>query len=152
MPGRSMIGAIQAQIGAAFDFDLLDPTGEVRVLKLCYSIPDAIYIEPETGLDRWLIRSAMQDLLPDAVRLNRNRGRQAGDLVPRLRACANEVDAALSEVGRGPASEYLDLARLQASWHYIQQNDTPKAFHDAITLLTRGLMVGLFVNQTDATA
>ncbi|MBI3891936.1 MAG: asparagine synthetase B, partial [Candidatus Wallbacteria bacterium] len=94
-PGRNFIGAIHAQQGAAAGLEILDPTSDVRLLQFCLSVPDEVHRDRETGLDRWLVREAMKGRLPDAVRLNSRRGRQAGDLVPRLRAIASEVDATL---------------------------------------------------------
>ena len=61
-------------------------------------MPDRIFVDSQSGLDRWLIREAMAGTLPDDVRLNRQRGLQAADLVPRLRASAAEVETALAEV------------------------------------------------------
>ena len=110
-------------------------------------MPDHIFIDPDTGLDRWLIRAAMEDRLPDEVRLNRRRGRQAGDLVPRLRACAGEVETALDELTTGPAAAYVDVPYIRQVWQMIQMQDTPEALRKAITILTRGIMAGLFVND-----
>ena len=104
-------------------------------------------MDPVTGLDRWLIRAAMKDRLPDEVRLNRRRGRQAADLVPRLRACAAEVEAALDELQRGPAAAYIDVTYVREVWQLIQTQDTPEASNKAISILTRGIMAGLFVNE-----
>jgi asparagine synthase (glutamine-hydrolysing) len=98
-------------------------------------------------MDRWLIREAMKGRLPDEVRLNQNRGRQAGDLVPRLRASSGEVAAALNELACGPAAEYVDVPYMRQVWQMIQTDDTPEAFHKSITILTRGIMAGLFVND-----
>lgn len=146
MPGRSHGGALHAELGAAYGLDVRDPTGDARVLTFALSVPDHIFMDPGTGLDRWLIREAMKDRLPDQVRLNRKRGRQAGDLVPRLRACAAEVDCALDEMRRGPAAEYVDVPFMQETWGVIQTQDTPEAFSKAFVILTRGIMAGLFVN------
>jgi asparagine synthase (glutamine-hydrolysing) len=89
----------------------------------------------------------MKGRLPDEVRLNRRRGRQAGDLVPRLRASAAEVDNALEELACGPATEYVDVPYMRQVWQMIQTQDTPEVFHKAVTVLTRGVMAGLFVNR-----
>jgi asparagine synthase (glutamine-hydrolysing) len=148
-PGRSFIGALHAQMGAAHGLDVRDPTGDARVLAFTFSVPDWVFMDPASGLDRWLIRAAMQGRLPDDVRLNRRRGRQAGDLVPRLRACAAEVEAALDEIARGPGGGYVDVSRLRQAWAMIQAHDTPEAFQLAVTVLTRGVMAGLFVNEFD---
>ncbi|TRZ84074.1 asparagine synthetase B [bacterium] len=146
-PGRSFGGALHAQMGAAHGLEIRDPTADARVLAFTFSVPDPIFMDPATGLDRWLIRTAMKDRLPDAVRLNRNRGRQAGDLVPRLRACASEVETALDELARGAAVEYVDVPYMREVWQMIRTQDTPEAFHKSVTVLTRGIMAGLFVNQ-----
>jgi asparagine synthase (glutamine-hydrolysing) len=146
-PERSAGGAVHAELGAAFGLDVRDPTADARVLAFTFSVPDHIFMDPQTGMDRMLIREAMKGRLPDEVRLNRKRGRQAGDLVPRLRASASEVEAALNELARGPAAEYVDVPYMRQVWQMIQTEDTPEAFHKSITILTRGIMAGLFVND-----
>jgi asparagine synthase (glutamine-hydrolysing) len=145
-PGRSHVGALWAETGAAFGLEVRDPSADARLLAFTFSVPDWVFFDPHSGLDRWLIRQAMQGRLPDEVRLNRRRGRQAGDLVPRLRACAVEVETALDELERGPAAAYLDVTYMRQAWQMIQTQDTPEAFRKAVTVLARGIMAGLFVN------
>jgi asparagine synthase (glutamine-hydrolysing) len=147
MPGRALVGGYWAEMGAAFGISVRDPTADARVLQFAFSVPDHIFIDPATGMDRWLIREAMKGRLPDEVRLNRRRGRQAADLVPRLRATAWEVEQALDECARGPAAEYVDVPYMRETWQYIQTHDTPEAFRKAVTILTRGVMAGLWVNR-----
>ncbi|MFZ4859319.1 MAG: asparagine synthetase B family protein [Desulfuromonadaceae bacterium] len=146
-PGRCAVGALLANLGAAFDIEMRDPTADARVLAFTFSVPDRIFIDPKSGMDRWLIREAMKGRLPDEVRLNRDRGRQAGDLVPRLRACAEEVETALDELALGPAAEYVDVMYMRQAWQTIRAEDTNVAFIKAVTILTRGIMAGLFVND-----
>ena len=110
----------------------------MRVVELTLSVPDRVFIDPRTGTDRWLIREAMRGRLPDEVRCNQARGCQAADLVPRLRACADEVEQALSEVAAGPAAAYVDVANMRAVWNMVQTEDTPLAFIRAITVLDPG--------------
>lgn len=145
-PSCSFAGALWHENGAAYGLDVRDPTADARLLAFCLSVPDHIFIDPKTGMDRWLIREAMQGRLPDEVRMNRKRGRQAADLVPRLRACANEVEDALDELASGPAVEYLNVPHMRQVWRMIQTDDTPEAFHKSVTVLTRGIMAGLWVN------
>lgn len=147
LPGRSFIGALWAEKGAAHGLDIRDPSGDARVLTFTFSVPDWVFMDPATGLNRWLIRAAMQGRLPDEVRLNRKLGVQAGDLVPRLRACAAEVEMALAELAQGPAAAYLDVPYMRQVWQMIQTEDTPEAHRKAVTVLTRGIMAGLFVNE-----
>jgi len=147
LPGRSFTGAFNAQAGAAHGLEIRDPTADARVLAFTFSVPDSVFIDPKTGMDRWLIREAMRDRLPDVVRLNRKMGRQAGDLVPRLRACAGEVDAALDELALGPAAEYVDVSYMREVWAMVKTKDTPETFRKSVTVLTRGIMAGLWVND-----
>ena len=147
MPGRSLVGALWAEMGAAWGLDVRDPTQDARLLAFSFSVPDPIFRDPTTGCDRWLIRAAMEGRLPDEVRLNQRRGRQAGDLVPRLRADANAVETALDELARGPAAAYVDVPYMRQTWQLIQTHDTREAHSKAVTILTRGIGAGLFVNE-----
>lgn len=144
--GLSLGGAKWAENGAAHGLEVRDPTADARVLAFTLSVPDRIFMDPETGVDRWLIREAMKGRLPDEVRLNRKKGCQAGDLVPRLRACADEVETALDELAAGPAAAYVNVPYMREVWTMVRSDDTPEAFHKAVTILTRGIMAGLWVN------
>lgn len=146
-PGRSIVGAINAELFGAYNIDFRDPTADIRVLEFALSVPDHIFIDPKTGIDRWLIREAMKNRLPDEVRLNRRRGRQAGDLVPRLRKSAIEVEATLDELARGPAASYVNIPYMRQVWKMAQSDDTIDAFIKSQSVLLRGIMAGLFVND-----
>ncbi|WCM28010.1 asparagine synthase-related protein [Sphingomonas sp. QA11] len=145
-PGALKVGALYAEVGAATGISITDPTADPRLLEFCLSIPDSLYVDPQTGVERWLVREAMKGRLPDEVRLNRSIGRQSGDLVPRLRQFAGDVEEALAEVARGPGAEYVDVARMRRVWQQVQVEDNGQALNLAGTVLTRGLMAGLFVN------
>jgi asparagine synthase (glutamine-hydrolysing) len=80
------------------------------------------------------------------VRLNRRRGRQAADLVPRLRTSADEVERALTEIENGPGAEYVSVPAMRAVWRRVGAEDSPHTLKLAVTVLTRGIMAGLFVN------
>ncbi|MBF0547630.1 MAG: asparagine synthetase B [Candidatus Riflebacteria bacterium] len=150
LPGRSGPGRLHAIIAAAAGIEIRDPTSDARVQAYTLSIPDKIFIDPKTGVGRWLIREAMKGRLPDEIRLNKTRGLQAGDLVGRLRHCAEEVEEALSELKGGRAAEYINVPYLYAIWQKILVEDTRETFRQAVTTLTRGIMAGLFVNWTEA--
>jgi asparagine synthase (glutamine-hydrolysing) len=144
--GVGNMGHSQQTAGAAAGIDPRDPTRDVRVIEFTFAVPDRIFIDPATGTDRWLVRQAMVDRLPDEVRQNARRGRQAADVVPRLRACRAAVDEVLEEVAHGPATDYLDVTRLRAHWRLIQEQDSMTSYLMA-TAFERGLLAGLFVNS-----
>jgi asparagine synthase (glutamine-hydrolysing) len=145
-PGALKAGAMQAELGTAAGIAITDPTADPRLLEFCLSIPDSAYVDPETGMGRWLVREAMKGRLPDEVRLNRSIGRQSGDLVPRLRQVAGDVEDALAEIEHGPGAGYVDLPKMREVWRLIQTEDSRRALDLGGTLLMRGLMAGLFVN------
>ena len=96
------------------------------------------------GTDRWVLRAAMQGLLPDDVRLNRRLGMQAADVGQRLIDSSAEVDRTLSELEASQlVSMYLDVPRLNRAWESLKQEIGPQTTHATVTILTRGIMAGL---------
>jgi asparagine synthase (glutamine-hydrolysing) len=146
-PGRSTVGATYAELGAAYGLEIRDPSADVRLLEFALSVPDEIYIDPQTATNRWLIREAMKGRLPEEVRLNRRRGRQAADLVTRLRDSAAEVECVLNELDSGPAAAYLDVSYMRDVWEMVKAQDSPEALSKARKILMRGIAAGLFVNH-----
>ena len=144
LPGRSFVGGNWARRGAAAGLEVRDPTTNVRVMAYTLAVPDTIF-RARVGLDRALLRQALAGLLPDAVLLNPRRGRQSADLVARLRAAPQEMEAALDQVCTGPAAAYIDPARLRSAWQAIQQEISQITTHCAVTVLTRGLHAGFFL-------
>ncbi|NOZ05057.1 MAG: asparagine synthetase B [Chloroflexi bacterium] len=144
-PGRSLLGSLWAMNGAAFGLEVRDPTLDKRVLAYTLAVPDAVFTG-QNGLDRWLIREAMVGLLPDEVRLNQRRGRQAADLGERLLRTAPEMDEALAELAASErVTRYLDVERMRAAWSNLQAEVNTETTHRAVTILLRGLMAGLFL-------
>lgn len=43
-PGRSIVGAISAEMGIAFGLEIRDPTVDKRVMEFCLGIPDRLYV------------------------------------------------------------------------------------------------------------
>jgi asparagine synthase (glutamine-hydrolysing) len=145
LPGRSFLGSIWAENGAAHGLDVRDATFDKRVMEFTVSVPDREYAGPDE-MERWLIRCAMQGLMPDEVRLNRKRGRQAADLGQRLIQSAAEVDAVLGELESSQlAAEHLALDRMRQVWQSLQDDVNARNSQLAVTILTRGIMAGLYL-------
>lgn len=142
-PGSSLLGSIWAEFGAAYQMEVRDPTLDKRVLMYTISVPDRFFTGPD-GQDRWLIRAAMAGLLPDTVRLNHLRGRQAADLGQRLCQVSAAVDQTLDQVAQSEAVNYLDLSKMRAVWQAIQTERNLASTQKAVTILLRGLNAGLF--------
>jgi asparagine synthase (glutamine-hydrolysing) len=139
-------GARLAETAAAHELSICDPTVDVRVIKYCLAVPDDQFVHP-TGGPRWLIRRAMRGALPAEVLDNPRRGLQAADLVLRLRAHPEEMEAALDECERAArVADYIDLPRLRQVWNSVCADNSVATGDDARAILTRGLMAGLAVS------
>jgi asparagine synthase (glutamine-hydrolysing) len=67
-------------ISLHYGIRLLDPTADKRILEFCYSAPYWVFYQSNTTLGRrCLVRQGLSGILPDAVRFNRFRGKQASD-------------------------------------------------------------------------
>lgn len=143
-PGASTLGARQYQESWAGGFDLLDPTADRALVEFCATVPVAQF---HNGVqDRWLMRRALAGLLPDAVRLQRKRGRQAADLGFRVAANQAELAAALAYLRRHAlAAELLDLARMEQVLAHAAANPVTVSHRECGLLLLRGVMIGLFL-------
>ncbi|MEZ4590937.1 MAG: asparagine synthase-related protein [Chloroflexota bacterium] len=142
-PGHSIMGTIWAEIGAGFGMEVRDPTIDKRVLSYTIAVPDAFFVAAD-GADRRLIRTAMRGLLPDEVRLNPKRGRQAADLGQRLANSGDEVERVLAEVSKSGATSYVDLGKLQGAWQAIQTETSLQSTTKGGTILLRGLNSAMF--------
>lgn len=143
IPRITPFGAMWAETSAAFGLDVRDPTADVRLLEFCLSIPDSVYRDAER--DRLLVRQAMEGLLPPAVQWNRQRGRQAADLVFRLRDDAVNVGEAVRSVVASPvARATLNVGALLDAWARIRAGVTAGTIDEAFQF-ARLLHLGLFV-------
>jgi len=145
--GRTIVGALLAEEGRALGLEIRDPTADIRLLTYCLGVPAHLFVDPQTGMDRMLMRTAMIGVLPDAVRLNRRRGLQAADIIPRLRRDRDAMEACLDELERGNAIHYINLPRLRQVWEQVLTRDDWETHTAAKAVLLRGIMVGLFVQN-----
>jgi asparagine synthase (glutamine-hydrolysing) len=139
-------GPVHQAYGASCGLEVRDPTTDVRLLEFCFGIPDEIHTH--NGGERMLVREAMEGLLPPKVQWNTVRGRQAADVALRLLDHRDEMETALRGLESSPiVGEYLDLKALRASWQALQAEVTPQTAAKATTLLMRGVMAGMFLQQ-----
>ena len=140
----SLIGATWAEMGAAYTLEARDPTMDKRLIEFCLAIPQEQY--RLNGQDRALIRRAMIGLLPDEVRLNTRRGRQAADVGHRLLAELPQVQALMAQLEVSElARTVLDLPKMQSVLAALQAEVNQETTFQTMTILTRGLMAGMFL-------
>ncbi|HEY0154592.1 MAG TPA: asparagine synthase-related protein, partial [Longimicrobium sp.] len=149
MPGVSATGAFLHEIGAAYGMELRDPTADLRLLEFCLGIPRDQFIRD--GQSRWLIRRAMEGLLPPEVQWNTRRGMQSGDMTRLALGEMGRIGEAVARVESSPlVARYLSMPLLRQLWGDLQRPETAEAEVPAYYLFGM-LSVGLFlIREEDA--
>ncbi len=144
LPGATTIGALWAENGPAYGLEVRDPTMDKRLMEFCLAIPNEQYCL--NGQDRALIRRAMKGLLPDEVRLNTRYGQQAADLGHRIIATLPEMQAMMARLEQSAlAREVLDLPKMKRVLQALQKEVNATTTEQCMTILTRGMMAGMFL-------
>lgn len=146
--GRASVGSLMLESGAGYSLEIRDPTFDQRVLKFCFSIPnDQFY---RSGEDRWLIRRAMQGLLPQQVLSNSYRGTQAADVALRVLDHPKDMKSTLSRLESSPiVGDYLDLPKMHQVWRSLQKSVNVNNTRECGSILLRGILTGLFLLRFD---
>lgn len=93
----SQIGMFETKIGLNYGMQIRDPTADKRVIEFCFRIPENQYVR--NGNERFLLRRAMNGILPDKVRLNyMQRGYQSADWIQRLVPFWNDISEEIDEM------------------------------------------------------
>ena len=110
------LGTPDAPDAAAVRRYLAEFLADRRVVEFALGVPGALY--RHGGCSRWLMRQALRNLLPPAVRRNTNKTEPAR-ATARIRATVQalaevrlEIDAAKAPLLR---SQYIDMERLRKS-------------------------------------
>jgi asparagine synthase (glutamine-hydrolysing) len=144
-PGETIVGHSWLETGAAYGIEVRDPTMDIRVIEFCLSVPDRVYISEKK--DRMLIRSAMQDLLPDEVLWNNCRGLQGADLSFRIEDDLKEWQYLVDSFFKNKKiSELLDCYKIKKVLGSITEI---KMFNQVVSVLTRGCMAGIWLNDNE---
>ncbi len=152
LPLRSINHSLQkglsstySEIYAAYGLNAGQPAMDKRVLEFCLGLPQDQYTRQ--GRDRLLIKNVMADLMPTSVLWNDRRGKQAADIVQRIRANRNEIEPALHKLQTSPlANQWLDLPKMNCIFETLQHKLDP-TITDETHILLKGLMIGLFLQR-----
>ena len=109
----SHMGAIETKLSIANGITKRDPTRDKRLIEFCMSLPPEAYVK--NGEERSLIRNAMQDILPDKIRLNyTHKGRQSADWIQRLSRENEFLQKSISnKLETSQLVEYLNIPKLK---------------------------------------
>ena len=122
----------------------LDPTRDRKLLEFCFGIPDDQYCR--YGIPRFLVRRAFNGKMPEAILWNKARGRQAADIVLRIKAESQRIENIMDKLNKSSAAcEILDMPKIADVLVRIQTEKNPDTTLLAGNILLRGIMVGLFL-------
>lgn len=143
-PGRSHIGHFWDHVSTSFGVEVADPTMDARLTEFCLRVPNQQYYR--RGEHRHLLRRAMKGLLPEEVRLNTRRGRQAADLGYRVLESKTEFEQVLTRFEASPrVAEMLDVPRLRAVLRSLERGVDRGNTYETMTLFGRGVAAGMFL-------
>jgi len=140
----TMVGPVWHNFGAFYQMEVRDPTADIRLLEFCMGVPD----EQNTfeGGQRMMIRRAMKGILPDAVRWNVLRGKQAADTIARLVDQREEMDTLLAHLESSQGiKQYLDITTMKSAWQDI--NSSSSTAETVVNLLLRAINTGCFLRS-----
>jgi asparagine synthase (glutamine-hydrolysing) len=104
----SHMGSIETKKSLEKGIIKRDPTRDKRIVEFCLSVPGEVFVSK--GKERNLIRSSMEAILPEKIRLNyTRRGKQSADwvqrLVPHWRDIRSEGNKLIDD---GELNRYID--------------------------------------------
>lgn len=109
----SQVAAIETKFTLAHGIVKRDPTSDKRVIEFCLSLPSEQFVRE--GKERFLIRRAMKDILPDKIRLNYyKRGQQSADWIQRIQPQWENIYTQLEIILEDDKiSKYIDVDKLK---------------------------------------
>lgn len=110
----SHIGTIETKVSLANKVTIRDPSRDKRVIEFCLSVPSEQFVR--NGNERFLIRRALKDIIPDKIRLNMDkRGIQSADWLQRLKPYWKDIREELTNIvnSQGLIKKYIDLDKVR---------------------------------------
>jgi asparagine synthase (glutamine-hydrolysing) len=137
---------ITAEMGARHSFSILDPTANLSLVEFILSVPDDQF--RCKGQSSWLMRRAFRNRLPGPVLNGRLSGLQAADLGHRILRELPAFRETLSSLDSLPeAQAFLDMPLLHRCLDDLVAKVDPSTTGRAVTILVRGLGVGMFLRR-----
>jgi asparagine synthase (glutamine-hydrolysing) len=141
------LGPIASRLGAAFGVILTDPFMTRPVIEFAARLPSRLWVGPQ---DRWLLRQAMADVLPDRTRLRRWKGIQGVEFPGRLASDRKAMEEALDEIAQSAlAAHYVDVQWCRTMATTVPALTSTSLALDTSNWLIAGLEMGLFLASVE---
>jgi asparagine synthase (glutamine-hydrolysing) len=132
-------------LGNAYGLNVRTPAMDKRIIEFCWGIPNEQYIR--NGYNKWLIKRAMKDKMPDEIVYAKKRGIQAADSIYKMRKETKEIQSSLAQLRQSPlASYWIDIKSLEL---FLKEINSPACDLDSaflkIAAIQRALALGIFL-------
>jgi len=109
----SQMASFETRFSMAYGMVERDPTRDKRVIEFCLSVPSEQFVR--NGEDRYLIRRALEGILPDKIRLNIvTRGLQSADWIERLEVDWEDIHLKMQDLLKDDnIAKYVDMDLLK---------------------------------------
>jgi len=119
------IGAVETKLSLANGITIRDPSRDKRIFEFCLAVPPQQFVKD--GQERYLLRRAMANVLPDPIRLNIvTKGLQSADwiyrLAPNIASLIAEMEQALD---KGELDSYVESAKIREAMAELVQESKP---------------------------
>jgi asparagine synthase (glutamine-hydrolysing) len=130
----------------AYNMHIVDPTKDKELVEFCLSIPDHFFYN--STQNRLIIRSAMDKILPENIRLNKKKGLQSADAIYRFREIADQIQNLIKELDQSPRNhDYLDFNKIDNAFNLIIKGEIERTKNPQIHSLLRALGIGIHLKK-----
>lgn len=142
----AQIGDIETKLSLKNGVLQRDPTKDKRVVEFCFRLPTEQFVRG--GLDRYLIRRNVKNLIPESIRNNYvSKGLQSADWIQRLDKKGSTLYEKLnSALNDKECNKYLNIDYLKEQLSLLALNDLKKL--DLMSVLM-AINLKIFLNITE---
>lgn len=143
---NSHVFCISTKISLENGIIFRDPTADIRIIEFCLKLPTEQFVKG--GIDRRLIRNAMEGLLPENIRMNiKYRGVQGADCIQRLQPIWKNVYKEMEEaVNNENIEKYINVNKLKKKLIKMQDGISEDNIVEVRTLMET-LIFSKFINR-----
>jgi asparagine synthase (glutamine-hydrolysing) len=143
-PAHNIATSISSEMSAGHGVSCVDPTANLSLTEFLLRVPDSQFRRNGRGCS--LLRRSLRDRLPEQVMDRRLHGVQSADIGHRVLDELPAIQRALDSISSQPAAnEFLDVPYMKRTVEDLMAKVDPDTTDRAVTVLLRGLDVGLFL-------
>lgn len=141
----SHLGPLDTKFSLANGLVRRDPTRDKRIIEFCMSLPGEQYVR--NGRERYLIRRAMNGILPDPIRTNTTvRGKQSADWIQRLSPVWTETKHKIEEMlGNKSMETYFNIPKLKQALMKLGDSIDNETWGEEVRMLLISLIFYYFI-------